>query len=92
VAEHPRIDVGGVAARERMKVRPAHSNSLDGKERFTVNRGGVRDISPEERPWPSQNHLLHVAPDWMNLYSMRQYAIATANGQGLSCRLSAIRP
>ena len=61
MAEHPRIDIGGVAPGERMKVRPAHADSLDGEERFTVNRGGFRDISPEKCPWSSQNHLLHVA-------------------------------
>ena len=91
VAEHTRIDVGGVAPGECMKVRPAHSDSLDGEERFTLNRGGFRDISPEERPWSSQNHLLHIALQLDEPLLMRKYAIAIADGQGLSCRLSATR-
>jgi hypothetical protein len=64
-----------MAACERMKVRSAQADSPDGHESFTLDGGGLRHVPSRKNSRSSQNYLLHVASDWINLYCMPQYGI-----------------
>jgi hypothetical protein len=66
VTQHARVNVGRVAARECMEVRSADSDSPNGKERLSLDRGGLWDVAVKEDPGFSQNNLSHVASDWIN--------------------------
>jgi hypothetical protein len=66
VTQHARVDVGRVAARECMEVRSADSDSLNGKERLSLDRRGLWNVAVKENPRSSQNNLLHIASDWIN--------------------------
>jgi hypothetical protein len=84
MAEHTGVDIGWVAARERMEIRSTDPDPADGKDYFTLDRNGLGHIPPVKRARSSQDYLLHAASNWINHCPMRKYGIAILDGQGLS--------
>jgi hypothetical protein len=84
MAEHAGVDIGWMAASERTEIRSADPDPTDGKEYVTLDRNGLRHISPVKRARSGQDHLLHAASNWINHYPMRKYGIAILDGHCLS--------